>query len=234
MTSIAPDIWYPGPAIDTLVQFAVSRNSRDNSIDTALVTTMDRETGITELISWAWGGRSFKTVSARAPLPRSYLIPATNPPDTGGWGTSLIPMLLPLVVEIARRLSSNSRILDQHESPSLVVWIDETDLGNLGVEYDPDGAGDTVEGQTNAGMKALSDMRENGVWAVPNAAQKVEYLTWDGKLSSSFEQIEAVLSEMSALTGVSQLLEQAQGVPSGRSTQATTTSTVCTYALTTE
>lgn len=96
------------------------------------------------------------------------------------YGLSAYTDVIPLVDELIVRLSNNSKILDDHADPQLVVGRDSLDFDNS-------------TGQWLYNRHKAVTYDKNG-----NAPQ---YLTWDGNLTSSETQIEKILDLFYMVTG---------------------------------
>ena len=126
-------------------------------------------------------------------------------PIVNGIGTSMYDDLIPLVVELARRYSKNSKTLDAHADPLLLAYMTDAEYAKMGAAYDP--TAQTVKEQMNAGDKALKAFRRRDIAQVGDPNVKMEYLTWDAGMESSFKQIEQMVQEIGVMTGLAQLLK---------------------------
>lgn len=96
------------------------------------------------------------------------------------YGLSAYVDLIPIIDEMVVRLSNNSKILDDHADPQLVVPKEM-------VEYDQN-TGEWIYKRHNAAVYG-----KNG--------EKPEYLTWDGNLTSSENQLNRVLDLFYMISG---------------------------------
>ena len=126
-------------------------------------------------------------------------------PIVNGIGTSMYDDLIPLVVELSRRYSKNSKTLDAHADPLLIAYMSDTEYQSLGREFDP--TAQTAKEQMAAADKALKAFRRRDIAQVGDPNVKMEYLTWDAGMESSFKQIDQMVQEIGVMTGLAQLLK---------------------------
>ena len=135
---------------------------------------------------------------------------ADRPPKSRGqWGTSMFPMLLHPVLEIAVRLSSRSGSLDLHEHPTL--WLDTPQLD---APFLTDGS--NIAQNPAAAQKQMSKLL--GLDLVYGAEMSPpEYVTASLDFGASLEQVHFLREELRVLSAVIGGIEsRAQGaVPSG-------------------
>lgn len=108
-------------------------------------------------------------------FPYNYGTPAWR-----DYGLSAYVDLIPIVDELVVRISNNAKILDEHADPQPVV------------------PRDMVEFNTNTGQWIYK--RHNATFFGANG-EKPEYLTWDGNLSSSENQINKIMELFYMISG---------------------------------
>lgn len=108
-------------------------------------------------------------------FPFNYGIPAWR-----DYGVSAYTDLIPIVDEIVVRLSGNSKILDEHADPQPIV------TENM-LEFDP-----------TTGEKVY---RRHLAMVYGKNGEKPEYLTWDGNLTSSENQLSRMLELFYMMSG---------------------------------
>ena len=96
------------------------------------------------------------------------------------WGKSAYTDLIPIVDEIVTRISNNSKILDEHADPQPIV--PESSL-----EFDQ-----------NTGQRVY---KRHMAMTFGRNGEKPEYLTWDGNLSSSENQINKIMELFYTVSG---------------------------------
>ena len=121
--------------------------------------------------------------------------------------------LVSLVVELARRYTRNSSILDKHANPLLTIAAAEEDIEDQGARHDPTASNFTEK--VDAARIDTEQQREDGFLFLTGTKQRVEYATWDGDLGSSMEQIDRIKQELHLLTGLLNFL-QAPDAPMSR------------------
>ena len=146
-------------------------------------------------------------------LGRGAVITIPRPPVSGAWGVSMYCDLLPLVLDLADHMSGVSTVLAKHRRPKLATWINYDDLAEKGEEYNPQAS--TEKEKIKAGKDALRAELDDDIFALGNLKQKIEYITWNAQLDSSFKHQERLKAEINFLTGLVSILEAAGNIPSG-------------------
>jgi len=208
-----PTAWYPlEDGGHLIVSPYVSATAQDANPDRARVTIIDNR-GTTSLFDYSWSGSTLgDQLDTGTSLGWSVVERVTMLPRVPGWGTSWYDDLTPLVVELARRLTSASSILDAHERPLLSTWVDDQDLS----AFLPDDPNPPLgNARRGAAVPGLEDWRRHDIVSVPNQLQRYEYITWDGQLSASINTIEQLRMSIHVLTAIPAILEAVSGVPSG-------------------
>lgn len=129
---------------------------------------------------------------------------AARSPQEDIWGESLLLDMAAPLVELAKRFSQNSKVLDESARPIPVVSSgtdDAMDAFPLSAD-DPD---DLTE-YDKVAQGYANRMREDVFW-LNDRTQKVSYLEPNGNLMASFEQIRNVREMISYLSGLPAILE---------------------------
>ena len=121
--------------------------------------------------------------------------------------------LVSLVVELARRYTRNSSILDKHANPLLTIAAAEEDIEDQGARHDPTASSFTEK--VDAARLDTEQQRQDGFLFLTGTKQRVEYATWDGDLGSSMEQIDRIKQELHLLTGLLNFLQAPDAPMSG-------------------
>ena len=217
----------------------VSADSQDGLYDRATVYVIDNgrgddaEGGLVsydiELGSAQRKGDTFQfTIRSMGdetePVPGGWAY-ADQHPSIDGWGKSSFDDMIPFCFEIAKRLTTNSRIMDEHLDLTLLLAGNQDDIQRAIIN---DSAIDS-EGWTKRDTQYAM---QRAVLTTPvlSAGDGVNvrdtgYLTWDGQLTSSFSQLELLKGELRLLPGVATVLEMEAGdAPSGRAMREMTAS----------
>jgi len=101
-------------------------------------------------------------------------------PNWRDYATSQYDDIIPLVDELAVRLSNNSKILDDHADPQLIVPEDA-------LEFDP-----------NSGQHIY---KRHQALKIGRDGAKPEYLTWNGNLTDSENQINRIMDLFYLVSG---------------------------------
>lgn len=190
-TSLNSDIG----AFDRGIVYALQRQGEGEVWDAELKDGRWGALGLQETVDGAWGF-------------------ADRPPVMDGWGKSAFDHLIPIVVQLAIRLTGIERVLAAHEAPTLVLPMSNADAANIvGITGDPTSLDQVNKTNIN---RAVRSFRDNDIVWAPDGVGDPAYLTWDGQLAPSFAMIDTLKSELRMLTGVPAALEQEGGdIPSG-------------------
>ena len=188
----------------------VSPNSPDGLYDRALVYTIAPDGAVVanaELKDGKFGAFSSTDVLDGA---WGYV---DRPPVEEDWGSSAFTNLIPVVIEMANRLSGISYVLGKHEAPILAVPAAEADVRNLAL----DGGATDLSGLGKPYVvETVNRIVDNPVLWIPDSTAQPEYLQWTGSMEPSFRMLEALQRQLRMLTGVPAALEMESGdVPSG-------------------
>lgn len=133
---------------------------------------LDKQNIIQKLISEETINTDFNGFTV---FPYNYGVPAWR-----DYGLSAYVDLIPIVDELVVRISNNAKILDEHADPQPVV------------------PREMVEFDTNSGQWIYK--RHNATF-FGQKGEKPEYLTWDGNLSSSENQINKIMELFYMISG---------------------------------
>ena len=113
----SPRNWYPTRADgDLLVRPYVSDFAPDSNADR--VDVLHVVEGASERTTYAWGDGQIGDLVEAQPLEDAQLEAVARDPRDGIWGTAKYLDMWPMIAEIARRYSTNSRVLDLFTSPA--------------------------------------------------------------------------------------------------------------------
>lgn len=155
-------------------------------------------------------------VTAGVELGTSLVVPVLSLPEQGEgvWGTSWFDDLISTVIQKARRFAANTRILDEHSDPLLIM------RGNLDRLTQPPGV--PLSGALATSTQAVANeqavakrLRRSGPLVASTEAEGAEYLTWDGNLEGSMAQLRMIDSDFGFLSGLPAALKAETQVPSG-------------------
>ena len=125
----------------------------------------------------------------------SPIIPVALEPTDGDWGRSQYFDMTSLSLELIRRLTANSEILNEHGNPRIKV------IPNDGVDpnsYRTDDDDDLLEVYTE--QTRLDSLRQSNVVIIPHGYADMDYLFWDGTLDDHFMQFDKTQEQMFAIT----------------------------------
>ena len=215
--TVSPLTWYPreegGAAL--LRPFISSMGGTDNLADRVEITLLGEHGEMIEVREYHFDGVGvFGTIGPlieeRAASRGGVLLSATSPQEDI-WGESILLDLAAPLLELAKRYSQNSQILDKNAKPNR-VWQAGTDdsIDMFASEDDDD------ETAYEKIAKGFGERAEKGdVW-LGDRTQKVSYLEFSGNLPGSFEQIQSVREMIAQLSGLPAILDSlVQASPSG-------------------
>ena len=128
-------------------------------------------------------------------------------PRVGIWGQSIYLDLTAPLLELSKRHTQNSKILDKNANPAVVVRMQIQDAHALfPIE-------DDQQTQTDAIVKGLVSLIKNDVIHLYDRLQDVEYLEFTGNLEASFSQVESTRKLIASLSGLPAILEGFEGAP---------------------
>ena len=216
--TVSPLTWYPreegGAAL--LRPFISSQGGTDNLADRVEITLLGEHGDMIEVREYHFDGVGvFGTIGPlieeRVASRGGVLLSATSPQEDI-WGESIMLDLAAPLLELAKRYSQNSQILDKNAKPNR-VWQAGTDdsIDMFASEDDDD------ETAYEKIAKGFGERAEKGdVW-LGDRTQKVSYLEFSGNLPGSFEQIQSVREMIAQLSGLPAILDSlVQASPSWR------------------
>ena len=145
------------------------------------------------------------------------LIPVLALPEQaeGIIGTSWYDDLATTVVQKARRMAANTRVLDDNGDPLLLL------RGNLDNYTTLPGVPQSAAVRTNdpntikRDAKVARRLRQAGPLIVPTGIDSAEYVTWDGGLTASMAMLEQLDRDFHFMSGIPAALGSDTAVPSG-------------------
>ena len=125
------------------------------------------------------------------------------------YGKSMMPRLLPSVVESAIRLTDNSEALSDNAHPLMIWTIQDSFMDEFTALYNllPDKMTPTDDEIQKAVNDFLPKLRSQSNMRKPDGVEDVAYLTWDASLQASFQQIGLMLNEIRNLSSIPDVLE---------------------------
>ena len=127
-------------------------------------------------------------------------------PQVGIWGQSIYLDLAAPLLELSKRFTQNSDILDKNAKPVPVWMMPVEDLtAQFPLEVEKTQAESIIDG--------LSALRQNDAIQLNQKGQKVDYLEFSGNIDASFEQVKEARELISLLSGLPAVLENLEGAP---------------------
>lgn len=218
---INPGDWYPledGGAV--IFEPFTSVNALTPQPDQVHITII--EDGLMTRYTHGWMGVGYTgqigNLLAEEPLGAAEIVISPRQPTTGIWGESIFQDLAGKLLEITKRVSQNSGILDRNADPQLLYSMSSQDAIR---EYAGDDISDlTAEEVDNRILASLKKARAQDAFVQNDSTQKVEYLEFGGNLSASLAQINLIRELLANETGLPGVLDSLKsGPPSGRSLQ---------------
>ena len=229
--TIDPRMVYPlseeaGYAIASSYVSDVAPSSQPDMLD----MTLARADGSAETVTYSWqgasstgtynsynlsGGSPHGTLSEpqeTRPEPDTLIAPVDMAPKRVGWGTSAYEDMLPLVLEVQRRLTHTSGILDANAQPPLIVKATKSAL-QRNFPVSPLIMNPTDAQREAAVREGLDAWRRSEIVELPDESWDVFYLTNDTDIASSHEQIDLVKRMLEFHMGIPAVLEMDEGTP---------------------
>ena len=212
LSTVAAPAWYPleggGHALVMPYRSPEAPTRQDDRAEVVIIRP-DGET-TTEDRSWSHG--MLGSPENREAAGTSNIFIAPRPPKLGSWGTSLYLDLAAPILEIGKRFTSNSAVLDEAGEPLLVWYIGDDDAKR---RWPAEESSPTPAQSAEAIQTGLEALRRNPMIQMPPEAVKAEYLEFTGGLEASFEQVKLAKDILNFLTGVPSLLERREMPMSG-------------------
>ena len=192
--SVDPRSWYPLPGYTGDVVLS----PMGEEIDVLLLEpdsivrrryVLEGESGLGSLIE----------SEVSAPVGERTVVALPRRPAAGEWGQSMYPDMLPAAVEITRRLSLNSKTLNEHSDPLLVLRRDPRAVP-MDI-FTPDSPADAAM-RFSVETFYLNGWRRGAVGVLPEEYIDATYVTWDAQMQPAFRQIEEVENVMFAATAM--------------------------------
>lgn len=144
------------------------------------------------------------------------VIPALPTQPGGMWGTSWYDDLITIVVQTARRMAANTKVLDENSNPLLLLRGDLNRYTSIpGV---PKSSAVTASpGEIEQNAEVNKRLVQSGPLVLPDGVQDAEYVTWDGSLEAAEAMLNRIDSHYRAISGIPAVLEADQAIASGMS-----------------
>ena len=130
-------------------------------------------------------------------------------------GTSWYDDMITTVVQKARRMAANTRVLDDNGDPLLLL------RGNLDNYTTLPGVPASAAVRSNdpntikRDARVAKRLRQAGPLIVPTGIDSADYVTWDGSLNSSLAMIEQMDRDFRFMSGIPAALDSDTAIPSG-------------------
>ena len=131
-------------------------------------------------------------------------------PQLGIWGESVLPDLISPALEISRRFTQNSRVLDENADPVLTWFGTNEDFRLKFPSLLPNPTQADREAAISAGL--IKERKKKNL-VINSPTQKVAYLEYSGNLMEAFEQVKVGRELNSLFSGVPALLESMSQPP---------------------
>lgn len=205
-----PEYWFPAPNGDAVViplpagqtQVLILVGGTEIKIDFA--PTANEWDGLGQDINagmLAPLGRMAGATVGQSTLPGPALWPVAMPPANGRFGVSMIPDMVPLVVELSRRLSKSSITLNRHADPILVFREDEQYP-----TYNDAAPGEELQIRNYTQRVFLDEWRKQWITMLPPEYKSAEYITWDAQMLATNAHYDKVKTELFDSTPLSPLI----------------------------
>ena len=198
LQALEPTTWYPMPDGDVFIRPYVTVDAIDSRAN-AVALTIIGDTGSAEERVYTYSGGQLGKQTGSRKLPDTLLRVVPRLPTIGIWGTAKYVELCGPAVEIARRLSKNSRLLDLYTGPVPVFKSAELDInarfGVTATDDDAEARRKVLEGQ-------VGDLEEETMH-LPDTLTNVSFLqpSTEGVLNS-LAQVDQLKEALQSLTGL--------------------------------
>jgi len=141
-------------------------------------------------------GRVIETQSFRMP---DTLALVRNRPVTSGWGGSVADQLASAVVEVSDRYSKIGAVLDKFVKPLLTFRVASSELPDLAPDITDEDSWVEVQEKVD---KVFSGIADQDVIELQDEVQDVTALTWDPRLETALDQIQALQQDIETLASM--------------------------------
>ena len=131
------------------------------------------------------------------------------------WGTSWFDDLMTLAIQKARRMASNTKVLDENSDPLLLMQGD-LDRYTMAPGVPPSTASASPS-DIQREHAVASRLRQGGKVIMPSGVENARYVTWDGSLGDSIAMLGVLDNEFRFMSGIPAALNSEGPVPSGMS-----------------
>ena len=156
-------------------------------------------------------------------LGAGIVMPTLALPEQGdaAWGTSWYDDLITIVIQKARRMAANTRVLDDNSDPLLIL---KGDVGRYttvpGVPRSA--ASDPVPAdEIQRDARVQKRLRRVGGMVVPAGVEAADYVTWEGSLEWAMSMLDQIDKDFRLLSGLPAVLDSEGEMPSGVSLRRT-------------
>ena len=213
---MVPDVatWYPlvdGGAV--LARPYVSADAKTSAADRINFVFILPEGGGTYSQTFGWTRTTIgQEIEAQESLEPSFLEIVPRLPRNGIWGTAKYVELCGPVIEIARRISTNRRVLDIYTNP-LPTFRQSTMDAKTRFGVEPT---DTYEEEQAKIVRSMNAMLEQGVISIEDIVADLTFLQPNVQgVMTALAQVTEMKESIQSLTGLPSLAGPHQPPPSG-------------------
>ena len=218
ISTVSPLTWYPlEDEGAVLVRPFTSVQAKTPQADRVMITFIDAGIVIEYVYEWkGMGGQLAGSMAAgeigqpvsEESIGNGALLRSPRSPQMGIWGHSIFLDLAAPLLELSKRFTQNSLILDRNADPVPVFEVPMEDaVAMFPIEQDKTQPQSIVDG--------LTKLRQNEAVHLTQG-QKVAYLEFSGQIDASFDQIMSTREIISNLSGLPAVLDGiSQAPPSG-------------------
>ena len=184
----------------------------DGRYNTIAVTKYNVDSDIGTYEEYEWNNGTIEQMLLSESVDASYVY-VDRAPVRNFWGSSLLDLIGPLVVELSLRVSGAGRTIAQNEHPLLVVPVAVADVNDFSNVALPAALPDSDKPDVVKDLKAL---RDHDVAWTPDAVHLPQYVEWGGQaMAASFNMMETLGEELAMMTGLPRALSSGSELPSG-------------------
>ena len=197
-----PGVWYPTRSDGDFLVTTYLSDVADSGVHDRVQTVHVDRAGRILRADYRWDGSGFGELLDVEDLPAGMLLVVPRDPRSGIWGTAKYVELFGPVVEIARRLSTNSRVLDIYTKP-IPVFTDSEAAAERRYDVDED---DSEADRRKAILEGQLDMLVGETLFLDDTllGMRFEQPSTQG-VQMGLLQVDALMNVVRDLTGVPNL-----------------------------
>jgi hypothetical protein len=179
--AVAPSRWFPivdssGKVFEHLLAWQI-----DKTLNCEINRIGEVETRIYDIIDGKIASEARDIIVKDSGIDDFLLVPVCNlTTTTNQWGIDDYTSLDPIIKRLETRLTRLGRILDAHSEPAMGVPADA-------ITRNPE----TGEAHYDSNLR---------IFPIEEGQKPPQYITWDGQLAASFQEIEFLMSQLYALS----------------------------------